>query len=1330
MMAGKDDLELAAMELLDKLPDPMLLFDIESFAILAVNEAAIERYGYDRDELLGRTIMDLRPAEEVARISPLARRLLSGVDAAGRSLHRTKSGETFVADVHTRLVTQGGRRLKLSVIRDVTSLVAMEEESRARLAEAERRRVEARAVADHFHRLLNLAPGRLLVLEPGDHRIVAASDAYLAAVGRTRQSLVGRRLSEALAGDPAAPAGGGLAALAASLARVEALGRTDTMPAGRYPLWPLADAGGAREERDVRVVNTPVPGPDGKLAGIVHRLEDAGPAGAAADGGEAGRAAVGRQAGGRRLELWLRTRELEAAKARLAEQTAILESAERLLGIGTWSLDLATDRLDWSNAVFAIYGLPAGSPVSREDYIAMVHEGDRPQMVGELDRFLASGDEVFAFEHRIRRPDGSLIQVRGAAEYADRPGGRVLSGFVQDITAIRVAESKARRSADLLRLASRMARFGGWRVDLATGRTEWTEGTAAIHDSPGTTHVDVQTAIDFYPPDYRDFVSQRFYRCAEEGTPFDEVMQIVTAKGRRTWVHAIGEAERDSAGRIVAVHGAFQDISEVVALRDRSRAVDRRLRSTLESMSDGFVMLDRDWRFTYVNRESERILGYRQSELLGRGHFEVFPESRGSPITAGYQRAFDSGEPARFTAFSTVLDRWLEVRAFPADDGLAIYFRDVTAEHARAEQLRLLEAAVAQQQDVLVITEAASIDAPDGPKVVYVNPAFERVTGFSRDEILGLTPRIQQGPKTQRQELDRIKAALAAGQPVRVEVINYRKDGSEYWKEMDIAPVRDPAGVITHWVAVYRDISERKATEEALRLSEERFRLVTQASNEAIWDWDLASGRIWWNENFTAIFGYPVHDVHSGYKRVHPEDRERVARSFETAISGTGSLWQEEFRYLKADGNIAQVRDRGFVLRDEQGAAVRMVGSMVDLTAEREAALRQRHLQKMEAIGQLTGGVAHDFNNLLTIILGNAELLGDALADRPDLLPLATVTMSAADRGAELTSRLLAFARRQSLEPKVCDINALIAGTDAMLRRTLAENIEIELVRSGGLWLAELDPGQLENAVLNLALNARDAMPDGGKLTIETGNAYLDQDYADRHVDVTAGQYVVLTVSDTGAGMTAEVVERAFEPFFSTKGEGKGSGLGLSMVYGFVKQSGGHIKIYAEPGLGTAIKLYFPRARQGATPAAIETERGTVVGGGEHVLVVEDEPLVRAHVESLLLGLGYRVTTAANGPAAMAVLERRADIDLLFTDVVMPGGMNGRELAEAAARLRPGLEVLFTSGYTENAIVHHGRLDPGVQLLSKPYRRRDLARKLRLVLDRRDPPAAAGEAAP
>jgi len=255
-----------------------------------------------------------------------------------------------------------------------------------------------------------------------------------------------------------------------------------------------------------------------------------------------------------------------------------------------------------------------------------------------------------------------------------------------------------------------------------------------------------------------------------------------------------------------------------------------------------------------------------------------------------------------------------------------------------------------------------------------------------------------------------------------------------------------------------------------------------------------------------------------------------------------------------------------------------------------------------------------------------------------------------------------------------------------------------------------------------------DAAPGGGKLTIETGNAYLDQDYADRHVDVTAGQYVVLTVSDTGAGMTAEVVERAFEPFFSTKGEGKGSGLGLSMVYGFVKQSGGHIKIYAEPGLGTAIKLYFPRARQGATPAAIETERGTVVGGGEHVLVVEDEPLVRAHVESLLLG--YRVTTAANGPAAMAVLERRADIDLLFTDVVMPGGMNGRELAEAAARLRPGLEVLFTSGYTENAIVHHGRLDPGVQLLSKPYRRRDLARRLRLVLDRRDPPAAAGEAAP
>jgi signal transduction histidine kinase/CheY-like chemotaxis protein len=371
---------------------------------------------------------------------------------------------------------------------------------------------------------------------------------------------------------------------------------------------------------------------------------------------------------------------------------------------------------------------------------------------------------------------------------------------------------------------------------------------------------------------------------------------------------------------------------------------------------------------------------------------------------------------------------------------------------------------------------------------------------------------------------------------------------------------------------------------------------------------------------------------------------------------------------------------------------------------------------KMKAIGQLTGGVAHDFNNLLTVILGNAEALVDQLRDNDRLRVLAELTQAAAERGAELTNRMLAFARQQALEPQAIDANKLIAGMDALLRRTLGEDQEIQIVRRAGLWPTMVDPSQLESALLNLAINARDAMPNGGKLTIETANVHVDDEYAAAHDEVTPGQYTLISVSDTGCGMSPETVARAFEPFYSTKGVGKGTGLGLSMVYGFAKQSGGHVKLYSEVGNGTTVKLYLPRADAMAVEAAAAVaidERG----GSETVLVAEDDDMVRAHVARMLRELGYTVILATNGPEALAIVESNVAFDVLLTDVIMPGGMSGRVLADSAVLRRPGLKVLFMSGYSENAIVHHGRLDPGVQLLRKPYARRELAMKLRRVLD-------------
>jgi signal transduction histidine kinase/CheY-like chemotaxis protein len=391
-------------------------------------------------------------------------------------------------------------------------------------------------------------------------------------------------------------------------------------------------------------------------------------------------------------------------------------------------------------------------------------------------------------------------------------------------------------------------------------------------------------------------------------------------------------------------------------------------------------------------------------------------------------------------------------------------------------------------------------------------------------------------------------------------------------------------------------------------------------------------------------------------------------------------------------------------------------GLMILLNGTAESLERQRaaiddlnqklsQSQKMEALGQLTGGLAHDFNNLLTVLLGNAELR-----------KFAEGIVAAAERGAELTNSLLAFSRKQPLTPKDIDIGQKILGMEQLLRRTLGAHIECEFLLDRDLWLATVDPGQLASALLNLVLNARDAMPKGGKLTVEIRNASLDQAYADLNGDVQPGDYVMVAVTDTGTGMAPEVAARAFEPFFTTKDVGKGTGLGLSMAYGFAKQSGGSMKIDSEPGRGTVIKLFFPRLGAPHVADAPRIAQLAMSAGGEIILAVEDDDMVRSYVEKELRQLGYRVIVARNGPAALEILRRPGKIDLLFTDVVMPGGMFGPELAEEASRLRPGLKVLFTSGYSEHPVVLPNRPDQDVQILAKPFRRRDLALKLRSVL--------------
>jgi signal transduction histidine kinase len=429
---------------------------------------------------------------------------------------------------------------------------------------------------------------------------------------------------------------------------------------------------------------------------------------------------------------------------------------------------------------------------------------------------------------------------------------------------------------------------------------------------------------------------------------------------------------------------------------------------------------------------------------------------------------------------------------------------------------------------------------------------------------------------------------------------------------------------------------------------------------------------------------------------------------------------EHDINFLTAFANVLAEA----VLTASRGAALQVtVDQMKALVEEKDrlldeknvADLQLRQAQKMEAVGQLTGGVAHDLNNILTVITGTIEILAEAVADQPEMVAIAKMIDEAAARGADLTQRLLAFARKQPLQPREVDVNRLVMDAANLLRPTLGEHVELQMTLAGDAWRSLIDPGQLTNAILNLALNARDAMPGGGKLTIETGNAVLDENYASKKIDVVAGEYVMIAVTDSGHGIPAGILDQVFEPFFTSKDIDKGSGLGLSMVWGFVKQSRGHIKIYSEEGHGTTVRIYLPPA-VGIAPPIEEISIASIEGGDETILVVEDDLLVRAFVLGQIRSLGYLALEAVNAAEALIVIDGAQKIDLLFTDMIMPSAMNGRQLADAALQRRASLKVLFTSGYSNEAIIHHGHLDAGVLLLAKPYRKSDLARMIRAAL--------------
>ncbi|PMS35899.1 PAS domain S-box-containing protein [Trinickia symbiotica] len=646
----------------------------------------------------------------------------------------------------------------------------------------------------------------------------------------------------------------------------------------------------------------------------------------------------------------------------------------------------------------------------------------------------------------------------------------------------------------------------------------------------------------------------------------------------------------------------------------------------------------------------------------------------------------------------------------------------------------------------LSIWEKATIDycvallSPTGIVLTW-NVGGEHIHRYRPDEIIGRHFSVFYTPDDRAAGVPQavLVSALATGRH-ELEGWRLRKDGSSFWANVVLTRLDDRDGKTIGFAKVVRDVSDKRAAHEAVVESERRFRLLVQGVTDYAIFMLSPEGYITnWNPGARRIKGYTAEEIiGSHFSRFYtPEDRAAGVPQRGLATAAREGRFEAEGWRVRRDGSRFFAHVIIDAIRNEDGALLGFAKVTRDITERRKAAeqLEQTRAQlfqsqKMEAIGKLTGGVAHDFNNVLQVIRGNLELLRAEAARDVSAAQRVDNALEALERGAKLASQLLAFGRRQPLQPTVVNLSRVMAGMDDMLRHALGEPVKLETVVSGGLWNTFVDTHQLENVILNLVINARDAMPQGGHLTIELLNAVLDDRYVASTSDVPAGQYVMVAVTDTGTGMPADVAERAFDPFFTTKPEGSGSGLGLSMAYGFVKQSGGHIKIYSEVGHGTTVKLYLPRSTDAEEVTQRTSEMVPLMLGNETVLVVEDDDKVRATTIEMLAGLGYKVLQANSPEAALTIISSGVYVDLLFTDVVMPGPMTSMEMVRQAQLLRPTMKVLFTSGYTHNSVVHGGRLDRGVELLSKPYGREELSHKIRQVLGRRGTPDLAAAIEP